>query len=459
MTSELRRILVIDDSEEIREFLQLVLERAGYRVQVAADGREGLEAVRELHPHLIITDISMPVMDGFEFLVRLRSDFPPPLPPVIVCSGFDGTAEEALRLGAVQFVAKPIEPDSLLVVVQQTLRGQPTGPSDAQRERAAVAMARTRAAAAAARMHATLKEQAPSFQRSVPLFAQWVADYFATAPAGVVLVDGGNVRVAAVSQDSFVAAGTLLPAQLLFATGLLAAGTSFVMPASFDRFRGPYVETLGLEFVVAVPLVFEGVPIGAVGLFDREGHPFGAEDLAILEGIGRNSSRALRADFPIASNLGFLPSPLFDLALGCELAALHRERGGIELLLVEMEEAAMRPELALEIVRQGGARLALCRREPGTLAIYKRDVNAAAAREAMASALAMLRSAGAVRATGWVSVADTGLAPMPSEILLRLVELALEQSRSSGAGQIERTLIEHAQWSDTSPLSPASIDS
>src|SRR5215468_3826395 len=111
-------ILVIDDSDDIGEMFRLVLESAGFRVRVAADGREGLAAVREERPDLVITDIMMPGMNGFDFLIHLRSDFPPPLPPAIVCSGFDATGEEAIRLGAVRFVAKPIESAALVEIVE-----------------------------------------------------------------------------------------------------------------------------------------------------------------------------------------------------------------------------------------------------------------------------------------------------------------------------------------------------
>jgi CheY-like chemotaxis protein len=452
---EPERILLVDDSEDIRDLFRFVLEGAGYRVSVAVDGRQGLAAVREFRPDVIVTDVSMPVMDGFQFLVHLRSDFSPPLPPVIVCSGFDVTAEEALRLGAIRFVAKPVESAALVRIVQQALRGQPTEASDLQRERAVVAGARARAAAAAARLCATLKEQAPMFERAVPVFAQWIADYFGIAPAGVVLVDGRDVRVAGVSRDSFVPAGTRLSEKLLFATGVLAAGSSFVVTQNVDLLRGPYAEAFGLQFIVSVPLVFEDVPIGAVGLFDRAAHPFGAEDLLILEGIGRESSLALRYESPMLSNLGFVPPSSFDLALGSELAVLHRERGGLELLLVEMEPAAIRSELALEILRRGAPRLALCRREAGTLAIFKRDSSAVVARNAISESLSTLQATGAVRATGWVSVVDTGLEPVASEVVLRLVGLALDQSRSTGTGHIERMLIVTEPTRDASPIASA----
>ena len=441
MATERRRILVVDDSEDIRELLEFVLEKAGYGVRVAADGREGLDAVREHRPDLIITDIAMPVMDGFEFLVHLRSDFRPPLPPVIVSSGFDMTAEKAMALGAVRFVAKPVESAVLLQAVEQVLLGQPAEASELERERSAVESARARAAAAAARLCATLAAEGPALGRSLPVVAEWVSRYFGIAPAGVALAEDNGIRLAGVSRDSFIPARTKLSSKLLFETGVLAAGSSFLATENAELLRGPHGREYGLQFLVAVPLLFEDVPIGALGLFDRVPHPFTAEDLLILEGVGRNFSEALRPESPLLGNLGFVPSPLMDLMLASELALLHRGRGALELLVVEMDLGARGSADALEILHRGSPRLAVCRRDSETIALFKRDSDATVAREIITSSLSVLQATGAVRAAGWVSIVDTGLAPVPGEIALRLVDVALDHSRSTGGRRIERTLI------------------
>src|SRR5262245_4136762 len=106
-----KRILVVDDSESLGEFFQSVLDEAGYDVATASSGEEGLEKTKALKPDLILLDFIMPGMDGLELLTRLRSDFAPPVPPVILCSGFDLSEEEALRRGALMFLRKPIAPE------------------------------------------------------------------------------------------------------------------------------------------------------------------------------------------------------------------------------------------------------------------------------------------------------------------------------------------------------------
>lgn len=442
MPSQAPLILVIDDSEDIRDLLQLALEAAGYRVKVAADGHQGLAAVRESHPDLILTDISMPVMNGFQFLVQLRSDFSPPLPPVVVCSGFDVTANEALRLGAVRFIAKPVEPATLVRIVREALHRQPPEETDLANERAFVKAARARASAAATRLFATIKEELPEIDRALPTLAQLISDYFGFAPAGVVFVESGQVRVIGVSRDSFVPKGALFSGQILFATGVLAGGSSLVVTDAdtfFASVEEERMRPMGFKFMIAVPLLFEDVPIGALCLFDRASHPFEAEDLLILEGIGTDASRNLHLGSPVGKNIGFVPPRLFDRMLGAELSLLHRRGGGLELLMVAMDPTAIRSELALEVLHRGGARTAICERESGTLTVYSRDSNAAAARSAVAASMSTLLATGAVRATAWVSVLDEGMAPVPSDIVLRLAASALEQSQSTPDNPIEHT--------------------
>src|SRR5262245_27144570 len=112
--ARIRKVLLIDDGEEVREFVSVLLQDAGYSVEQAADGVEGFELVRRHRPHLIVLDVLMPRMDGLDFLLKMRSELAPPLPPTILCSGFDLTEEEAIKRGASCFLRKPISPGDLL---------------------------------------------------------------------------------------------------------------------------------------------------------------------------------------------------------------------------------------------------------------------------------------------------------------------------------------------------------
>src|SRR3954453_21187080 len=96
-----KRVLVVDDEEDVRTFVRLVLESEGYEVQSAADGAEGLRAIREGRPDLVILDLMMPVMDGWQ--VREQVGAQPP--PFIVILSAAANPERAFAAGAVATVS------------------------------------------------------------------------------------------------------------------------------------------------------------------------------------------------------------------------------------------------------------------------------------------------------------------------------------------------------------------
>jgi PAS domain S-box-containing protein len=120
-------ILVVDDLPANREFLVTLLGYQGHRLLEAADGRGALAIVREARPDLVITDILMPVMDGYEFLKELRLDPEHAATPVIFFTSYYGEREAvALRLSNnVSWVlTKPVEPGEVLRVVDRVLAGE-----------------------------------------------------------------------------------------------------------------------------------------------------------------------------------------------------------------------------------------------------------------------------------------------------------------------------------------------
>jgi DNA-binding NtrC family response regulator len=116
-----RRILVVDDTQLIREHLRVILEMDGFEVETAADGRSALDAVRARLFHLVITDLRMPDLNGIELLTAVRAERLPF--GVIVLTGHGDTqvALEAMKAGADDFVTKPYEPDHLRFLVQRIL--------------------------------------------------------------------------------------------------------------------------------------------------------------------------------------------------------------------------------------------------------------------------------------------------------------------------------------------------
>jgi len=116
-------ILVVDDNPNMRELLRLHLGAAGYSVTAAEDGIAAGYIVLRAPPDLIICDVNMPHMDGFEFIAALRADKTLPRFPVIFLTT---EAEGELRgraLGAVGYHAKPIRVDQLLEVIAANVAG------------------------------------------------------------------------------------------------------------------------------------------------------------------------------------------------------------------------------------------------------------------------------------------------------------------------------------------------
>jgi two-component system, NtrC family, nitrogen regulation response regulator GlnG len=119
-----KRILVVDDEETVRWALTKALERAGYRVDVAADGPSGLIAAAEASVSLVLLDVRLPGRDGLAVLRELRARRPEL--PVIMMTAY-GTlpvAVEAMQQGAYDYIGKPFDTDEVLLLVQKALEAQ-----------------------------------------------------------------------------------------------------------------------------------------------------------------------------------------------------------------------------------------------------------------------------------------------------------------------------------------------
>jgi two-component system KDP operon response regulator KdpE len=116
------KILAIDDNPKLIEMLQLCLEREGYKVVAAYSGSEGLRKFQDSHPNLVILDIMMPDMDGWEICRSLREMSPHV--PILILTVLKEKASvvRGLALGADGFLAKPFRPGELVARIQALLR-------------------------------------------------------------------------------------------------------------------------------------------------------------------------------------------------------------------------------------------------------------------------------------------------------------------------------------------------
>ena len=116
-----RNILIVDDDWQVREVLHEIFLSAGYTCQVAGDGREGLDAFRATLPPLTVTDLKMPVMDGIALLHGIRQADPDAAVIVLTGAADVKTAIESLKLGAHDFIMKPVNVDELLIAADRAL--------------------------------------------------------------------------------------------------------------------------------------------------------------------------------------------------------------------------------------------------------------------------------------------------------------------------------------------------
>jgi two-component system cell cycle response regulator DivK len=117
------RLLLVEDNEESRDALSRHLRRKGYEVLTAVDGRQGLEAVRAGAPDLVLMDMSLPVLDGWEATRQLKADPQTRHVPVIALTAhaMAGDREKALAAGCDEYDTKPVEFARLLGKIQALL--------------------------------------------------------------------------------------------------------------------------------------------------------------------------------------------------------------------------------------------------------------------------------------------------------------------------------------------------
>src|SRR5262245_34864037 len=113
-----RRVLVVDDDDSIREMIKLALSSEGYEVVTAPDGAAALALLPRMRPELVLLDMKMPLMDGWEFARRYHQ-LPDPKPPIVVLTAAQDAARRATEVGAADYLAKPFAIDQLLDLVHR----------------------------------------------------------------------------------------------------------------------------------------------------------------------------------------------------------------------------------------------------------------------------------------------------------------------------------------------------
>jgi CheY-like chemotaxis protein len=123
-------VLVVDDDPDVRDLTERLLVAHGYDVILAAHGRDGIQRLVDRCPDLIVLDLNMPVMDGWNFRAEQRylPDATRKAAPVLVLSGKDDAETQAERMQAVGVIKKPFDPDDLLAAVSAAIGSQRSAP-------------------------------------------------------------------------------------------------------------------------------------------------------------------------------------------------------------------------------------------------------------------------------------------------------------------------------------------
>ena len=116
-------VLAVDDSRTMRQMLEHCLTGAGFNVVTATDGSDGIAKLKETDPDVVITDINMPIMDGFEFIETARgSDCDARMPILVLTTESDQAKKDRARnAGATGWIVKPFDPEKLIGAVNRVM--------------------------------------------------------------------------------------------------------------------------------------------------------------------------------------------------------------------------------------------------------------------------------------------------------------------------------------------------
>jgi len=123
-----RLILIVDDDESVRDLLEFIIKKEGFRVETASDGQEAIEKAKKLFPDLILLDLMLPRYGGFEILRELQGDETSKIPIIIITGRYtDRSTSEMIKqeINVVEFIEKPVKTNVLAATLHKILKTTP----------------------------------------------------------------------------------------------------------------------------------------------------------------------------------------------------------------------------------------------------------------------------------------------------------------------------------------------
>jgi CheY-like chemotaxis protein len=439
------RVLVVDDDADLIESYRGLLESAGYTVSTAQTGEAALGLAHVERPDVVITDVSMPNMDGFELIRRLRDEMGTEAPPVVVCSAFEITEWEAMAQGAELFLEKPASAAAIIHSIEVLRRGERPDPQTLATERSNVMHERLRS-----RHGSELRlrgvDRGEVARESKP-WLEWARRYFDCGSAGVFLLNMGAVLPVVVEGTEM----TSRPEPRLLHATLAAGvetGTSLIVAdmathAGFRRALGPRTD---IASFAGVPLVTsDGIRVGALVIADSRPGRFDADSLILLEYLGRRGvSVLLEKRLPphhlIPAQAPLLARRTFETLLAGELRIARRLGLAIEVAAMTLAPGVLAGDCAEFLWKVcARPRTAIGSLGPGRVGLFVRATTEEA-REHVASCVERARQQGLLEAAGVAAVAGT--AELSTSAVVDIAQSALAAAQTTAFGsRLERIIV------------------
>jgi CheY-like chemotaxis protein len=337
-----KSVVIVDDSEDVREFLELFFESDGWHVVACYDAVGAFDAIRKQHPDLLVTDVMLGVSNGLDLITRMRSDIRPPLPPIIVVSGFDQFEAEAMARGADAFIPKPFDFDTMRATAAAVLSRRK--PVAAMREEAARRSQALRAERLEAARQALLRlePRTADLRQRAKWTTSFVREYIGFGEMVFAYLHEQRLRVLQASDERHWS--RYAPFDVPMCQDVLESNSALIVP-DLAALSPEAVRPDGapIRSFAGVPVRAGRIAVGVICLIDEHVRQIEAEDLSLIDFVGRRSSALLsEAEPQIApfwSPDGLITRTGLQLLLQGELSRANRE----ELVLSMLVFGAARP--------------------------------------------------------------------------------------------------------------------